>query len=241
MKHHSPIEQYFKNASPVVSNRPRPPAPFVTISRQAGAGGHELAEALAARLSRETDDVFSGWQIFDKDLCERVAAEPGLRVSLSSLLDEEFHTGLDDMLRSVLGSASPQIEINHHMFRIVRGICAVGKAIVIGRAASLITRDLTSGVHVRLVSKMGARIERVKRARNVDAAQARRLIDEMDERRALMVDALFNKDIEDPLLYDCVWNADTASYETIADSLVPLIRANAKLAPVASNGVPSPG
>lgn len=225
MRHHQPVEQYFKDATPVfASNRPRPPAPFVTISREAGAGGHELAEALAARLSEEKEAAFSGWQVFDRNLCERVAAEPDLHVSLEALLDEEYHTGLDELLRTVMAGVSPQIKVNHRMFRIVRSVCVLGKAIVIGRAAALITRDLPFGVHVRLVSGRRERIERVERLGGLDEAAARKLVDQKDERRALMVESLFNKDIADPRLYDCVWNADTASYDAIAESLISLVR-----------------
>jgi cytidylate kinase len=225
MKHHQTVEQYFKNAFPLASSeRPRPPAPFVTISREAGAGGHELAEALAARLSRESDDVFSGWQIFDKSLCERVAQETDLHVTLESLLNEEFHTGFDEFLRTLVAHESPQIKIDHHMFRIVRSVCALGKAIVVGRAAALIARDLPSGVHVRLVSERRARVERVRRQTGLDAAAVHKIVDERDERRALVVNAYFNKDIADPLLYDCIWNADTVSYEAMAEALTSLIR-----------------
>jgi cytidylate kinase len=228
MKHHLTVEQYFKNASPAQApDRPRPKVPFVTISREVGAGGHALAEALAARLSKESDALFSGWQIFDKNLCERLAEDPELHVSLKALLDEEYHTGLDDFLRSVLANVSPQIKIDHRMFRIVHNVCALGKAIVIGRAAALMTRDLPLGVHVRLVSAREARIERVKRETGFSAEAAREIVDLKDARRARMVDAYFNRDITDPLLYDCVWNTDTVSYDAIAESLVSMIRRRA--------------
>ena len=227
MKFHQTIEHYFKNASTTHLNRPRPQAPFVTIAREEGAGGHSLAEALVARFSKERDALFSGWQIFDKNLCERVAKDPELHVSLEALLDEEFHTGLDDFLRTVVASLSPQIKIDHHMFRTVRSICAVGKAIVIGRAAALLARDLPLGVHVRLVSARKARIERVRRETGLGEAAAAKLLDQKDAGRARVVETHFNKDVADPLLYDCVWNADTVTYEGMADSLVALIHRRA--------------
>jgi cytidylate kinase len=224
MKYPLSIAQYFKNAAAAAqSNRPRPQAPFVTIAREAGAGGHALADALVARISKEKAPLFSGWQIFDKNLCERVANDPGLHVSLKSLLEEEYHTGVDEFLRSVLADVSPQITINHHMFRTVRSVCVLGKAIVIGRAAALITRDLPLGVHVRLVSARRARVERIRRKTGLGAAAVGKMLDQKDARRALMVDKHFNKDIASPLLYDCVWNADTVSYEAMAESLVSLI------------------
>jgi len=225
MTQHLTLTQYFKSVAAVApSNRPRGEAPFVTISREAGAGGHALAEALAARLAKQDGELFSGWQIFDRSLCERVAADPELHVSLESLLNEEFHTGLDDYLRSVLADHSSQSKIDHRMFRTVRSICSLGRAIVIGRASALVTRDLPLGVHVRLVSQRRARIQRIRRENGVDAVAARRILDQQDARRARKVEIYFKKNIADPLLYDCVWNADTVSCGAMAESLVYLIR-----------------
>src|ERR1700688_4460009 len=140
MRQYLTLAEYFKTAAAAAASldHPRPRAPFVTISREAGAGAHAVAEALLARISREKDPIFSGWQIFDRSLCEQVAADPELHVSLESLLNEDFHSGLDDYLRNVLANLSSQARIDHHMFRTVRSICSLGRAVVIGRAAALV-------------------------------------------------------------------------------------------------------
>ncbi|MFI5350477.1 MAG: AAA family ATPase [Elusimicrobiota bacterium] len=228
MRHELTLKEFFRDAFPAApSNRPRPPAPFVTVSREAGAGGHALAESLLQRFSKESGELFAGWQIFDKSLCERVAADPDLHVSLQSLLNEEHHTGLDDLLRSLVAGVGPQNKIDHRMFRTVRGVCVLGKAIVVGRAAALITRDLPFGVHVRLVSERKARVDRVRRETGLDAIEVGQTLDRQDWQRAREADTYFNKDIADPHLYDCVWNADAVTFEAMAESLVGLIRRRA--------------
>jgi cytidylate kinase len=225
MNHDLTIAQYLKNRAPVAPmKRPAAPAPFVTISRETGAGARALADALIARLSKERGTLFSGWHIFDRALCERVAADPELRVSLKSLLDEEFHAGFDEFFRGVFAEKSSQLKIDHHVFRTVRGICSLGKAIVIGRAAALVTRDLPRGVHVRLVAERNVRIQRIVREAGVSAAAARKTMEKKDAERARMVMADFDKNIDDPLLYDCVWNTATVTLEEIVESLTALIR-----------------
>jgi hypothetical protein len=53
------------------SQRARPrPQPFVTISRQAGAGGRSFARGLAARLN-ELDPGGLPWTVWDNELVER--------------------------------------------------------------------------------------------------------------------------------------------------------------------------
>ncbi|PIR15721.1 MAG: hypothetical protein COV48_12800 [Elusimicrobia bacterium CG11_big_fil_rev_8_21_14_0_20_64_6] len=224
MPHDLTIAQYLRSRSPISPARlPIVPAAFVTISREAGAGAHSLADALVARLSKEKDPRLAGWHIFDREITERVAKDPGLQVSLKSLLNEEFHEGLEDYFRSAFSSKGSQLKIDHHIFRTVRSICALGKAIIIGRAGALVTRDLPRGVHVRLVSEREIRVERIVSDTGVTSAEARKNLDLKDAQRAHMVKADFGKDIVEPLLYDCVWNTATVSSEEIAETLTGLI------------------
>jgi len=227
MKHELTLNEYFKQAAaPRAPDNPRPPAPFVTISREEGAGGHELADALLSRFAQEKNShgLFSGWKVFDREICERVAKDPGLKVPIEDLLSEQFHTGLEELLRTVVAQLSPQAKVDHHMFRTVRGICVAGKAIVIGRAAAMVSRDLPVGIHVRLIASRKSRIARVRRDYGLTEAAAAKRLDQRDGERARLIETHFNKDIADPLLYDCVWNTDTVSYEAMADSLAALIR-----------------
>jgi cytidylate kinase len=229
MKHHSTVTQYFKEAV-----APREKWPFVTISREVGAGGHALAEALCSRLSRESGELSSGWRVLDRALCEKVAAEPELKVSLDSLLKEEFYTGLDDYFRSTFSDRSPQRKVDHAMFRTVRRYCAEGKAIVIGRAGAFVTRDMPLGVHIRLVADRRTRIRNLSRETGLDAAAARKIMDQKDAKRARLIETYFKKDIADPLMYDCAWNTGKISFEAIAESVLDMIRQRVRAAAPAS-------
>ena len=61
--------------------------PFVTISRQTGAGGNRLAKAIVKEMEQlPNDPLFQGWQILDREICERLVADPELKVSMESLL-----------------------------------------------------------------------------------------------------------------------------------------------------------
>lgn len=66
-------------------------APFVTISRQAGAGGHVVARALLDRtFEARPKALFEGWSLFDERLAEMVAENPALKVSLKGLAEEDL-------------------------------------------------------------------------------------------------------------------------------------------------------
>ena len=108
--------------------------PFVTISRQAGAGGNTLANAILEELGRRNEDpLFQSWQRFNEELCRRIAEEPGLSVSLETLMKYEYHSQIEDMLDELIVGNSPQDLVSKKMFHLIRTLATFGKVILVGR------------------------------------------------------------------------------------------------------------
>ena len=198
--------------------------PFITISREVGAGGHRLAESLVRQMqSLKQDGVFSGWQMMDQELCQRILQNPKLKVSLESLVTEELHSEIEDVLNNLIAGYSPQEQVMTEIFRTIRTLATVGKVIVVGRGGVCVTRDLPYGVHVRLVAPQSVRVRRMMELLHLSANEARQLVSRTDSSRARLVKEYFSKDIRDPLLYDVTWNTDSVSLEEIASSIIGLI------------------
>lgn len=198
--------------------------PFVTISRQAGAGGRSLARAILAELEKQDGDPrFEGWQSYDEDLCRTIVADPELNVSLTELLAEEYRTRSEDFVSVLLGK-SFQDQVQEKIAVTIRRLALVGKAVLIGRGGVSITRDLAPGVHIRLVASRNARIQRMMRAFELSEKDAAQRVDEQDRSRARMVKRRFKQDIDDPLLYDVVWNTDEVPLEVMARCTVMMLR-----------------
>ncbi len=203
--------------------------PFVTISRQAGAGGHTLATALLKAFESQSDkELFGGWEMFDQKLVAMVADDPNLRVSVESLLGEEYHRGAEDFFRQILTSSTHQDIVVDHMFRLVRVLAEVGKAIIVGRAGSEVTRGLSPAVALRLVAPEKQRIERMMELHSLSEKKARESIDKHDGGRARLLKRHFRVNIDNPLLYDAIWNTGSASFEAIAAATVALLRERAE-------------
>jgi hypothetical protein len=191
--------------------------PFITISRQAGAGGYAVARALLEKThGTRPSSIFGGWNLFDERLAELVAENPSLKVSLRGLAEEEFVSGIQDMVSSWIAGLSPQSAVVGHLFKVIRALAARGKVIIVGRAGACLTRHLPGGLHVRLVSPLAARVHRMRAVKNVSEKEARRMVAESDRARAGLVKSYFHRDIEDPLLYDMVWNTETMGRDVIA-------------------------
>ena len=147
----NPIERFLHgHAYAPDKSKPARYQPFVTISRQAGAGGHTLARTLLERFAEQEDkELFADWEMFDQKLVAMVADDPDLRVSVESLLGEHYHRVADDFFRQIFTATTHQDIVMDRMFRLVRILAEVGKAIIVGRAGSEVTRGLGPAVSVR--------------------------------------------------------------------------------------------
>jgi cytidylate kinase len=201
------------------------PHPFVTISRQAGAGGHTLADALLDVFSRQDDTaLFAEWQVFDQKLCEIVASDPMFSHSMDSLVTEEYRTTINDFFHQVLRSTVEQDIVMSRVFRVVRSLASIGKAIIVGRAGSQVTKGMELGVRLRIVAPLDVRIQRMMERSGLNERRARDEVRRLDAHRARLLKNHFRVDIDDPTGYDAVWNTSGVSVEEIAEAVAAILR-----------------
>jgi cytidylate kinase len=200
--------------------------PFVTISRQAGAGGHSLGEALLRQTEqRHYADVFSGWKLFDRELCEAVVREPDIDIPIETLLREEYHSGFREFLSDMKGEHTSQMAVYKRVLQMIRVLANVGKTIIVGRASNFVTRDLPAGIHVRLVAPEELRVERIRRLLDLDEEGARQQVRIYDKERARFVRDYYSADVDAEDAYDVIWDTSKADVEDLASDLVDQIAA----------------
>ncbi|OGW72729.1 MAG: hypothetical protein A2Y02_03110 [Omnitrophica bacterium GWA2_52_12] len=201
--------------------------PFITISRETGAGGHTLASSILNEMREHTDPAFEGWHMCDQELCKMVADEPGLKVTMKNLLASEYRPVMEDFLEQLIVGVTPQDAVVKKMFEIIRQLALLGKVILVGHGGASLTRDLPGGIHLRLVASLPNRVRRMGKLLGISEARAREEVLEQDKGRAKLVKTFFNRDIHDPLLYDIVWNTDRVSVEEIARLVLQLVKVRA--------------
>lgn len=202
--------------------------PFVTISRQAGAGGRSLAAALLECFARRGVPELSKWEWADRRVCEGLATDPRLGISVAALLDERFRGRIEDYLAQALCGTAPQLKVYHALFATMRSLAAVGRVILVGRGGTWATRGYVGGVHVRLVGSRGARVERVAVQNSWGRAQAGRWVDEQDKERAALAREYFSASSDDPLCYDAVLNTDHLPVADAAEAVAELALARSR-------------
>jgi cytidylate kinase len=203
--------------------------PFVTISRQAGAGGHLLAYVILTDfLKHHKDEVFQGWHVFDKQLCEVIAEDPALRDSVEGLVNEEYRSEFQEFIESFFTGLPQQYLLYKATSRVVRVLASIGKVVIVGRGGACVTRDLRGGIHLRLVAPESERIMWMMKRFRIKKDEARKLMVKQDRDRQLLMKKFFNRDIDDSMLYDLVVNTSRVDLHEISHTVIEMIQNRAK-------------
>jgi cytidylate kinase len=188
----------------------------ITISRQAGSGGHAIAEKLLEYLPLQTSGVVRRWMIFDRNLVEKVLEDHNLPGRLAKFMPEDRISGVSDTMDELFGLHPASWILVRKISETILHLAEMGNVIVIGRGANVITSKLSHIFHVRLVGSLENRVKHLQEVNRVSAREAARLAERDDLGRRRYLKQYFDKNIDDPLLYHLVINTDLIAYEDAA-------------------------
>jgi cytidylate kinase len=210
----------------------------VTISREYGSGGGEIAARLAQRL---------GWQLVDHQVITQVAQELEIPEIEAAAYDENVEGRIRRILNTVmpvLGSGalptpipysipSPGVQLPTSASRALQAqtfydtlrhtvLAAAnnGHVVIVGRGGQVLLAGRRDVLHVRIVAPLEQRVAYVVRREGLGEAAARARIQTKERTRTHYMQAQFHCNHEDPHLYDQVLNTGMLDL----DSAVELIR-----------------
>lgn len=199
---------------------------LITVSRQFGAGGSELARRLGERL---------GWPVLDDEVTCRCAQRLNLDTSTVERLREHAPTLLARLSAALLVSPpeAPGID-TMHLLRIdaiaeaaLESITEAARSlplIVVGFGTQCMFADRADALHVRLIAPMAVRVERLRARFGWDDTNAAARARNMDEVRRRYVQRYFHRDVNDPLLYDVQINTGRTTIDEAVSILEQLVR-----------------
>lgn len=189
--------------------------PAITCSRMTGAGGltvaDELAEYLQAKVPRHAP-----WTVFDRKLVEQVLEDHHLSKRVAEFMPENHKSMLTDIFEELLGLHPSAWTLVHQTAETILHLAQMGHVILVGRGASVVTRELDNVFHVRLVGSVAKRIERVQQVYELDRPAAIEFINRKDKGRRRYLKEHYHEDIDDPLLYHLIINTDRIRSEDAA-------------------------
>lgn len=147
---------------------------IISIGREFGSGGHEIAEKLSKRLNLD---------LYDYNLLREVADTNNTSVDELAPYDEVPQKGL--FSRTVRGySNSPEKNIAYLQFEFLKNKAKEGKSfVVVGRCSEEALKEFPCLVTFFILADMDKKIERIERLYNVDKAKAQEIIRKQDKKR----------------------------------------------------------
>jgi cytidylate kinase len=197
--------------------------PCITISRQMGAGGIEIAELLAERLGVSSN---CRWAVFDRDLAERVWANENLPRPVDHFCRQEVPPAIRDVVQELLGVRTTGSHMVEHTAVTILRLVYLGNAIFVGRGANILTAHQKSVLHVRLTAPFAKRVRQIEEHHLLGTQEAVELITATDDARRRFIKHNFGAEIDDPINYHFVINTGLTGYveaaRIIADATVNL-------------------
>ncbi|MCK6551868.1 cytidylate kinase-like family protein [Myxococcota bacterium] len=196
--------QAMQEAPPKVEKR----QPVVTVSREHGALGGELAKRLADKL---------GFELWDKALLEAVAARSGASRAMIETFDEHTRSGLEDMLAGmVYGVAATEGEYVRELARVIYAVSIRGKSVILGRGAAFVLKP-HAVLRVRVVCPLEQRTARIMARDHLSRDAAEKEIHRVDRDRARFNEKSWGRVTSDDYAYDLVINTAYLPIEHAVD------------------------
>lgn len=208
----------------------------ITISREYGSGGAEIARRVTQRL---------GWKLIDECLIEDVARLARVTPEIASKYDECVNSWFERLIKAVWrggfeGSASrvedaafDAEQMVHLATQVIREAADLGQAVIVGRGGQCILRERHDTLHVSVHAPMELRIRNLQQMFGLTTGAAERA-EEVDRGRAAYVRRYFGEDWKDFRLYHMVIDASVG-----LDQAADAILAAAGLVPAATS-TPAP-
>lgn len=168
----------------------------ITISRQDGSLGNEIAETLAKKLGMQLilrSKVISEWmpEVADKHQVHMLSESPKF-----FLTEFNKQTTFKDYLEKRIIEEAEKVP-----------------SIIVGMGANIILANNSHTLKVRITASHSTRIERIKRKYGLGDEEAEKLLQKTDKKHKRYISLLYDEDWENPLDYDLTLNTDRLTIE----------------------------
>jgi len=200
----------------------------ITISREYGSGGGEIAARLARRL---------GWQLLDHAVIAQTARELEVHETEVEKHDEEYvESTLSRILNriqhftptastsaggpSIFASPPSATETQAYqdtMRQIITAAANTGHVVIVGRGGQVLLADKRDVLHIRVVAPLELRVAYVARREGLDLDAARRRVQAKDRARTRYMKTQYHCQHEDPHLYDLVIDSAVLDLDSAVD------------------------
>jgi cytidylate kinase len=170
------------------------PIRVVTLEREFGSGGGEIAAKLATRL---------GWKLWDQELTQEIARRLDCDCSAVEEHEEKRDPAYYRLLKAFMRGSyegslnAPRLKmvdadcIREVVLKILPGIAEGGNCVIVGRGSAYYLGSRTDAFHIFIYAPFQERVRRL-RATGKSEEEAAELAETVDRDRASFIEKYFN-------------------------------------------------
>lgn len=194
---------------------------IITIEREYGCGGGEIARQLADRL---------GWKLWDHALTEEIAKVANVECSAVQRCEERADSTFQRLVHVFLrGSYERDMDPSGHKpfntdrfvsvgKQVMQNAAETGSCVIVGRGAPYFLRERADAFHVFLYASFTEKLRR-QRALGKSQAEAEDLLNQIDQDRITFVKRYFNADWPTRCLYHVMINTAIGNENVVSSIL----------------------
>lgn len=189
---------------------------IITVGRECGSGGHEIADKLAAHYNLK---------LYDRNILEEIAKERMLKHEELKAHDESHHNKL--LYRTVKGmNSSPEQNIAKLQFTYIKKKAEKGESfVVVGRCAETILKDNKNLISIFVLGDEDTKVARLMKEHNCDEKEALKIMKDGNKRRKKYHNTYCDIKWGDSRNYDISINACRIGVEEATKILIDYIDA----------------
>ena len=196
----------------------------ITIGRQLGSGGKEIAEILAKRQNIK---------VYDKTLLEEAARESGIDTTVFENADEQESESYFSGIFSIHGAITDyfkgdSIMDKDKLFEIqsetIQSLADRESCVIVGRCAEYVLREHPAKLSIFITADTEDRIKRIMNSEGLDREKAVEHIEKSDKRRRSYHDYYATSHWGDANSYDLCINSSRMGLEQTAEFILDFIK-----------------
>lgn len=187
---------------------------IISVSREFGSGGHEIAEKLAKHYNL---------QLLDHDLLDHIVQDKNVNMDHLKEMDEK-HTAFQ-FKRNVRGfSSSLQENVSLMQFDFLQDKAEAGDSfVIVGRCSEEILKDYDGLVSFFVLADKETKLKRIMERHNIPANKAKNLMRETDWKRKRYHNEFCELKWGDSRNYDICINSATLGIDATVEMLIDFI------------------
>jgi cytidylate kinase len=202
------------------------PVRVITIEREYGSGGANIAKQIAHRLQ---------WKLWDEEITAEIARTANVDLEVTRRCDERVDTLLYRLFKAYArGSYERALSFSESqsfdtdcmvamLHKVVEDVASRGNCVIVGRGSPYILRNRPDAFHVFIYAPSEEKIRRLKSIGKSDK-EAMQLVEEVDRDRGDFIRHYFKKEWPHRPLYNMMINSKFGD-EFVVESVLSDVKA----------------